>query len=675
MQKAVPKGAAFLVTSDERRDAVCPLGLWGMGGGSGRGPRAQTGRMGGGMVAARPNTDGEDTERGRKAGTMFGLARGTGGREDRGMKAMARSLLLGAGVAMAFACGESFGEVVARARSPEGAFAEFRVVLDAEGEGVAVANFVGLVDGTRKWVDPESGRVRGGAEDAFYRGMVFDLADVDCVRGGLRAIPDGEGGTKYEGVPGYFVAGRKAEAWTEAGDGTLALAENDGPHSGSGELALYATNAVTPWPVLGRVPGEDMGGARELAALVRGGATVAVEWEVDASRATAGELAALEAGRELVPEAFGLESGLAENGAGVAFVWPGSSRLLLYTSEDLTGGFAKVGDGWRTVEDAGAERLAWEALNLTGNRGFVTLAGATQPQWGGHRFTGKWWMGLDYADHREEIWWDFGDGTGTGTGLVAMVEGGEVTGVAKFSQATSWRETGNSIVAYYGRGFIGHYHYLGFAEEGASAGRFMYKQTYLIDEVGRTWGTFEMEEGWAREPGVAGGRSGGGKKSARGKLSYPEEGGRAARAPTEEGERAALAPAGEGGMLHSTEPGSGRGMALRRVRGGERRAGGGTRTADWRSWSEEELEIGVLGEGDARAEEADAFFDLGEEGVRAGESGAAEGIGDGGIEGGGLVEPAIESECDGEGVADDGVVRGEGMGAAGDGENPGGVGG
>lgn len=525
-------------------------------------------------------------------------------------------------------------EVVATARSPEGVFAEFRVVLDVMGAPVAVANFMGLADGSQKWVDPESGRVRGGAGDAFYDGMVFDMPDGNCVRGGMRPIPDGEGGVKYEGGAGFSALGKGKEAWTVVSEGTLAMVENEGPHNIDGELALYVTNGVTQWTAIGQVREADLPGMRELAALVQGGEVVAVEWDVDESGATAAERTALEAGRELLPEPFGMAAGIGADGAGFTLVLPASSRLAVFTSENLTGGFSYEGEAWNLTEEPGAMEFGWNTWLLTGMQGFVTLAGVKQPMWSGHKFQGKWWMGLDYPDHREEIWWDFTKGTG----LVVMVVGGEATGTNRFSQASSWRETGNSIVAYYGRGFFGHYHYLGFSEAGATDGRFMYKQLYLIDEVGRTWGTFEMEEGWAREPGVVVGRGSKGTE-------------RAAGQRTRGGKQSA-----DGGIQ-------------------VRRKGGGGRTAGRRSRGEQELEFGVFGVGNARAEEVDAVFDIGKHGRGFGGGRVPEERGDIGFEGDGFVEASGEGEGDGEGVADDGVVGDDGVGAAGDGEDVGGGGG
>ncbi len=526
-------------------------------------------------------------------------------------------------------------EVVATARSPEGKFGEFRVVLDVVGAPVAVADFTGLADGRQKWVNPVSGEVRGGGgQDAFYDGMVFDMFDGNCVRGGMRPIPDGEGGVKYEGGAGFAALGKGKEVWTEVSEGTLAMVENEGPHNIEGELALYVTNGMTQWTAIGQVRDADLPGMRKLAALVREGEVVAVEWDVDESGATAAERTALEAGRALLPEPFGMEAGIGAEGAGFTLVLPASSRVAVFTSENLTGGFSYEGEAWNLTEEPGAMEFGWNTWLLTGMQGFVTLAGVRQPMWSGHKFQGKWWMGMDYPDHREEIWWDFTKGTG----LVVMVVGGEATGTNRFSQASSWRETGNSIVAYYGRGFFGHYHYLGFAEAGATGGRFMYKQLYLIDEVGRTWGTFEMEEGWAREPGVV---------EARGSKGT----GRSTGARERGAERSA------GGEIEVRRKG---------VRG---------RTAGGRSRGEQELEFGVFGEGDARAEEGDAFFDVGKQGRGFGGGRGPEECSDFGFEGDGFVEPSGEGEGNGESVADDGVVRVDGVGASGDGEDVGGDGG
>ncbi len=535
------------------------------------------------------------------------------------------------------ATGAVHGEVVATARSPEGKFPEFRVVLDAVGAPVAVANFMGLADGSQKWVDPESGQVRGGAGDAYYDGMVFDFADGDAVRGGMRPIPDGEGGAKYEGGPGYAVLGKTGEAWTVAEEGTLVLVENDGPHSGGGEVALYLTNGVTTqWTVLGRVRAEDRSGLQTLGTLVRGGNMVTVEWTVDDSGATAAEQSALEVARAKLPQPFGIEASIGGNGTEVSFDWPGRSRLLIFSSEDLLNGFGYLGEGWREVEEEETVGLTWQSLGLSGRQGFISLTGLTQPSWSGHRFSGKCWMGMEYADHREEIWWDFG----AGTGLVAVVEGGEVMGTTTFSQASSWRVTGNNVMAYYGRGFTGHYHYLGVAEEGAMGGRFMYKQTVLLDEVGRAWGMYEMEEGWAREPGVVKSQSVAAKHHA----VQVEDTSTSVR---------------QGGCRST----------IRRMRGGERRAVGSRPTPAWALWGEEELETRVFGERNARAEELEAFFDSFKHVGCLGSGRVPKEVGDGGLKCDGLVETTSESESNGESIADDGVSWGEFEGATSDGEN------
>lgn len=535
-------------------------------------------------------------------------------------------------------------EVVATARSPGGEFGAFQVVLDAVGAPVAVANFMGLADGSQRWVDPETGQVRGGADDAFYAGMVFDFPDGEMIRGGLRPIADREGGTAYTGGPGYTVPGKETEAWTATAEGTLTLVEMDGPHSGGGELALHLTNGVTPWTVLGRVKEADLAGVRELAATVKGGKITSVEWTLDASGATAEELAALEAAKDRLPEAFGVVARVDADGKGFSFEWPGKSRMLVMTGDDLTKGkgFSFLAEGWHEVEETETAGLQWEWLELTGSKGFVSLAEAEYPAWSGHLFTGKWWMELEYADHREEIWWDFLDGMGAGTGMVVTVEGNEITKKESFSQANSWRVTGNSILSYYGIALNGHYHYLGFAKDGAEGGRFMRKKTLLLTELERTWGTFKLEEGWKREPGEATIRT-------------------VARKPrANAGSGAAVPPGRECPIV--------RGMSMRRMGGGERRAAG-NREEEWRSGRVEELELGVFGEGDARAEESDAFFDVVKHGAGFGDGRGTEKRGDIRFNGDGLAELSVEGECDGEGVADDGVVGVEGVGAAGDGQD------
>lgn len=386
------------------------------------------------------------------------------------------------------------GVIVATVRSPKAEFPAFRVVLDATGQPAAVANFLGLADGSQSWADPETGHVRGGAGDAFYKDFVFDWQGNGVVRGGSHGMVAQDGSVQYTGGPGYTVTGKTDEGWTPHGWGALALVEEDGPHSGGSEIALHLTNGVTAWTVFGQVAAGDEAGARELAARVAEGVTDA-EWSIDASGATKEETTALATARAALPRTRGIESRLPEGATGIAFDWPPNTRLVISGGGDLMTGLGWLGAGWHEQETVLSVDFAWEDLGLGGTKGFVALSGVEYPKWTGRPFTGKWRMVMEHTGKRLQYWFDF-DGK---TGMVAVVESGEITTRSSFSQVETWRETGNSIGIYYGQGLMGNFYYLGFAEAGAMAGRFMSKQMTIIGETGRDWGTFELAEGWEEE--------------------------------------------------------------------------------------------------------------------------------------------------------------------------------
>lgn len=389
----------------------------------------------------------------------------------------------------------SHAEVVATARSPEGTFAPFRVVLDAVGQPVAAANFIGLVDGSQRWADPETWQIRGGAGDAFYDGMVFDLVDGNEVHGGLKEVEvDGE--RKYSGGPGYTVLGKTNEAWSSFEWGALALAETGGPHSGGSDVALFLTNAMTPWTVFGKVRAGDEAGVKELAAAVASGPTE-VRWEVDESGATAEERVALEAGRGRLPVVGGLEARMSGDGGGFEFDWLPHTYLVVRTGVDMLEGLAGVVDGWHETPEAVPMVLGWGDVGLSGSRGFVGLTGVGYPGWSAEMLQGKWRMVMEHNGQQLQYWFDF-DGR---TGMVARVVGGEIVEQARLTSLEGQRETGNSWRVFFALGLRGTFYYLGFAREGERTGRFMSLQL----PGDRDWGLFEMAEGW--EEKVAGTRS------------------------------------------------------------------------------------------------------------------------------------------------------------------------
>lgn len=402
---------------------------------------------------------------------------------------------LAAGVATATATVATQAAVRAVAESPDASFPAFRVELDAEGCPGLVAAFMGLVDGTQAWVDPETGRVRGGAGDAFYAGMAFTALEGGTVRGGLRALAGADGTVQFTGGAGLTVAGKAEGGWEEVAAGTLVAAEEDGPHSWNGGLALFITNATTPWTPFGRVPPDDLAALATLADAVAQD-SMPIHWTLDTSAATPAEQAALALARERLPRPAGLEARIADGGRRFAFDWPPHSHLGILASETLAPpGPVCVAGGWHEETVPLAMDFGWEEIGLAGRTGFVGLTQVVHPDWTGRLFTGKWRMGASHTGQRLQYWFDFDHGTG----VVAVVHGSGIEDTATFSQLSVWRETANSLVLYYGRAWLGTFYYLGFAEDGAVQGRFMSRQISATGAVNLDWGTFELVEGWDNE--------------------------------------------------------------------------------------------------------------------------------------------------------------------------------
>ena len=387
---------------------------------------------------------------------------------------------------LALGWGSAHAEVVATAGSPEGKFAEFRVVLDAVGAPTAVANFMGLADGSRTWLDPETRAVRGGAEDAFYKGMVFDWNAGSMVRGGLRAVAGTNGAVAYTGGTGYTVMGKGEHSRDAVSVGSLVLLEEGGPHSGGGEVALALTNGTTPWTVFGQVKAGDEAGLRELAAAVSERATE-VEWSVDASGATEEERAALETGKAALASVRGIQT--RPEGSGPEWELDGKSLLGISTTTDPVGGWKFQWGMWNEGEEIQGLAVDWAGLGMGDGRGFAAFLEVTHPKLTGKPFGGKWRIGVEHSDRQMQYWLDF-DG---GTGVWAVVESGVITDSGRVSGIRTWRETGNSVFVFFGMGLTANYYYFGFAEEGAMEGRFMSKQQYTVWT--EDWGRFEMAEG------------------------------------------------------------------------------------------------------------------------------------------------------------------------------------
>lgn len=558
-------------------------------------------------------------------------------------------MVLGTAVAIAWALPTvALAEVVAAARSPKGEFPEFRVLLDAVGQPRAVANFMGLADGSQAWVDAATGEVRGGSEDAFYKGMAFDTVGEGYVSGGLMGGTQAEGEVPYAGGPGYTIAGKTNEVRTAFGWGALALVEGYGPHSGGSEIALLLTNSMVAWTVFGKVKAGDEAGLEELAARVAASGPTEVEWTVDASGATEMELSALETAKTALPVPQRVEA--LQTAGRIQWPVPGKSHQKTSATTDLMESWAE-----REWWDEGDARMAgWEWFGLDGGTGFTkgSFTGVRYPMLAKSELAGKWRVTFEHTGQRIRYWFDFG----AGTGHWEQEQDGETTDSGALASLSVQRLTGNSFgVAFtLGSGFgtIWTFYYLGFAGESEREGRFWSEQINTVGYYTSDWGMFGMEEGWGEEgtetrDHESGARSQkstvGEKKAGSGRGVWVGQ--RGHRAGSRTGKAAFGVPAWER----------------------EREQVPGKTGKDGVSDGGEESESGVFREGDAGAEEGEAGFD-GREGFD-GIGVAAEGVGECGFDGDGLVESGVEGEGDGKGVAQDGVPGSRFQGVAGDGED------
>ncbi len=97
-----------------------------------------------------------------------------------------------AGLFVLLAAGAASGAMYADFSTSLGTFT---VELDALNAPRAVANFMGLADGTQTWRDPVTGAVRGGAPgNSFYDGLQFySTIGGFALLGGLRPYSRSDG--------------------------------------------------------------------------------------------------------------------------------------------------------------------------------------------------------------------------------------------------------------------------------------------------------------------------------------------------------------------------------------------------------------------------------------------------------------------------------------------------
>ena len=107
-------------------------------------------------------------------------------------------------------------------------------LFDAETPNT-VANFIGLADGSKEWIDPRTGRK---VTQPYYNGTIFHrVIDGFMIQGG---DPLGQG----TGGPGYTFADEFHAKLRHSKAGILSMA-NRGPNTNGGQF--FITLAETPW--------------------------------------------------------------------------------------------------------------------------------------------------------------------------------------------------------------------------------------------------------------------------------------------------------------------------------------------------------------------------------------------------------------------------------------------
>lgn len=413
------------------------------------------------------------------------------------------------GGAVVWASVTAWGKVVATARSPEGKFPEFRVELDAAGTPVAVANFMGLVDGSQRWVDPKTKLVRGGEGDGFYQGMVFDWNAGSVLRGGLKGVVGTNGTVEYTGRPGYTIRSEVGtNGWNTVDEGTLAYVERmpvekwlqgwmgwevNVLNSGGGELGLFLEAGLVPWTVFGHVAAGDEEALWALADAVAAGVT-AVEWSVDTVGMTEAERSALEKAKAELPVVEGIVARV-NGGGGVEWEVSGRSRLMVSTATNLVTGWKGIEEGWNEGTEETGIGAVWEELGLRGGTGFASFAEVRYPGMAGAPLEGKWRIGAEHTDKRMQYWLDFNGGTNGGTGMWAQVESGSITAAGTVTNVTCERRTANSLLVTFSMGAGVPYYWFSVATNGAMEGRFQSVQVSL-GGAEKDSGTYEWAEGW-----------------------------------------------------------------------------------------------------------------------------------------------------------------------------------
>lgn len=112
---------------------------------------------------------------------------------------------------------------------------QFTVRLFDEEVPQTVANFVGLVEGTKEWTDPKSGQK---VKRPYYDGLIFHRVIAGFMIQGGDPLGTGTGG------PGYKFADEFHPKLKHSKPGLLSMA-NAGPNTNGSQF--FITLAATPW--------------------------------------------------------------------------------------------------------------------------------------------------------------------------------------------------------------------------------------------------------------------------------------------------------------------------------------------------------------------------------------------------------------------------------------------
>lgn len=385
----------------------------------------------------------------------------------------------------------------------------FTVELDALAAPRAVANFIGLADGTQTWRDPVTGAVRcGDSGEAYFDGMQFySTSGTLALLGGLRPYTGEDGGEYWEG-PGYTILD-EVTSGVELARGVLALAEFTGPHSGGGELAMMLTNAAylgSGWTGFGAVTGAGMAVVEAVVQdVTNGSGRVVAQVAIRDDGITPQETAVLDLAREALPTLETMPLGFSRVSnvtAQVSFESAPQSQACLSTASNLPPGRWRVLPGtWNTGTNEVGQDIALTAIpGLAVHKGFLHGSQAVYPNLTARLWSEKMRFGMAHTDTDMQYWLDFAGGTSMWARVSnsVPVESGTITWIGQELA------TANSVHLVLFIGTTAYHYWLGLDEAGAMDGRFYCEfWSWNVELTGTDSGTFEIASGWGEEQGHA----------------------------------------------------------------------------------------------------------------------------------------------------------------------------